>query len=560
MATLAELQDALVNADKAGDVDAARQLADAIHGMRAGPAPVEQPKLPLSRMERFGKGLRDPVDGGAQLLTKMLPDAVVNAGNRFNNFLADTTGLVGRLPEGGVDQQVREAEKDYQERQGGGIDGYRIAGNILSPVNVAALSRIPQAATLGGRVLAGAAGGAASGALSPISSDNYAADKAKQVGTSAAFGGAVGPIVGGVARVISPNASKNAELQLLKSEGVRPTMGQTLGGGWNAAEERLTSLPLVGDAIAAARRRSMEQFNKAAINRTTAPVGGKVEGIGQEGVREAGDVLSRAYDDALAQVKAVRFDKQFAREFKQLDGMAQSLTPQMRDKFNATVKNILGGRTSGNGSMLGPTFKKVDSEIGGMASKFGGSSVASEQELGDALKQLQALLRAQMVRTNPKAAQAIRAADEGWANLVRVEGAAKAGKNADGLFTPAQLNAAIQAADKSTRKRAVARGEALMQDLAGAGQNVLGNKVPDSGTAQRLMFGGGAVGGGYLVDPMIPLGLLGAAGLYTRPAQGLLNWAIASRPGFAEPVADALRKASPALIPASAQLGLGLLQ
>lgn len=35
MASLAELQDALVNADKAGDFDAARQLADAIHGMRS---------------------------------------------------------------------------------------------------------------------------------------------------------------------------------------------------------------------------------------------------------------------------------------------------------------------------------------------------------------------------------------------------------------------------------------------------------------------------------------------------------------------------------------------
>lgn len=34
MATLSELQDALVNADKAGDADAARQLADAIHAMR----------------------------------------------------------------------------------------------------------------------------------------------------------------------------------------------------------------------------------------------------------------------------------------------------------------------------------------------------------------------------------------------------------------------------------------------------------------------------------------------------------------------------------------------
>lgn len=49
------------------------------------------------------------------------------------------------------------------------------------------------------------------------------------------------------------------------------------------------------------------------------------------------------------------------------------------------------------------------------------------------------------------------------------EGAAKIGKNADGLLTPGQLNTAVQTADKSARKRAVARGEALMQDLGSSG-------------------------------------------------------------------------------------------
>ena len=50
-----------------------------------------------------------PYRGGAQLLTHMLPSGVVQAGNDLNNWLADKTGMVARLPAGGVDQQTKSA-------------------------------------------------------------------------------------------------------------------------------------------------------------------------------------------------------------------------------------------------------------------------------------------------------------------------------------------------------------------------------------------------------------------------------------------------------------------
>ena len=43
MATLAELQDALINADKAGDAEAAKILADEIIKLKAQTTPVPQP-------------------------------------------------------------------------------------------------------------------------------------------------------------------------------------------------------------------------------------------------------------------------------------------------------------------------------------------------------------------------------------------------------------------------------------------------------------------------------------------------------------------------------------
>ncbi|HEY1180799.1 MAG TPA: hypothetical protein VGE56_00730, partial [Rhodocyclaceae bacterium] len=367
-------------------------------------APAAQP---LSIMDKIGKGVRDPIDAGAQLLTNALPEGLVNAGNRANNWLADKTGLVARLPEGGVDQQTREAESAYQARRaaGGesGFDGYRTIGNVVSPANLALASRIPMAATLAGRMGVGALAGGASGGLTPVSGGDCWEEKAKQVGMGAAVGGAVPAIAGGLARVVSPNASKDANLALLKSEGVRPTLGQTLGGRWNALEEKATSLPIMGDAIALARGRSLEDFNKAAINRASGGVGVKVTKSGQDGVREAGDAISAAYDDALGKITGVKLDGQFNQSLLQLRGMAGGLTDTMRKKFNKAVNDTIS-RKGSTGSILPEDYKAIDSELGQMASRFGKSSIASEQELGDALTQLQSLLKQQMLRSNPKVA------------------------------------------------------------------------------------------------------------------------------------------------------------
>lgn len=513
------------------------------------------------RTTSFLKGLRDPIDGGAQLLTKILPESVVQAGNAANNWLADKTGLVGKLPPGGVDQQVREGEQAYQQTRAAngesGFDGNRILGNILNPVNFSLATAMPKAASLIGRIGTSAATGAASSALAPVNSEDFAGEKIKQVGMGAALGGAAPVVTGAIARLVSPRASTDANLKLLKDEGVQTTIGQTLGGRWNALEEKLQSVPILGDMISVARGKAREQFNTAAINRATAPVGVKVPGSGQDAVKQAGDALGTAYQKALAQVQHVPFDPQFHGQLAQLQGMAQSLVPGMGAKFSKTLNDVVLGRVGPQGSMLGSVYKDVDSELGQIAARYGKSPMASEAEFGDAVAQLQNLLKQQMMRTNPAVARQLQAADLGWANLVRVEGAAKAAHNAEGVFTPGQLNAAIRAADDSTRGRAVARGTALMQDLGNAGQTVLGNKVPNSGTADRAFANIGALASGA-ISPAIPASLIAGGATYTGPIQSLLRSAVSARPQMAQPAAEAVRKITPLLVPLSTGLGLGL--
>lgn len=562
------------------ELDAA-QVRSAASPVVAKSTPVvkkmaDLPKVgqPQTRLDRFIKGVRDPIDGGAQLFMHAIGPENEKKIIAANNWAADKTGLFARLPEGGVDQQIAQDEQAYQaarraaqprdltsiisgQQKDPGFDGWRMTGNIASPVNLVAAAKLPQAASMAGRIALGSGFGAATSALAPVTQGDFTEEKKKQVGVGALAGGILPGITSGLSRVIMPKAAGNAQLQLLKSEGVRPTIGQALGGTANSIEEKLTSLPLMGDAISAARRRSAGQFNAAAINRATGPVGQRVDKIGQDGVMEAGNKISGAYDDALSSLGPVQFDSQFSQQASQLQNMARNLVPDMQRKFEKTYQDIVVGRMSPQGTMLPETFKKVDSELALMGSKYGKSSAASEQEAGDAIKQLRTILQEQAARSDPAAAGKLKAADEAYANLVRVEGAAKSAKNNGGVFSPAQLNMAIQTADNSVRKRAVSRGTALMQDLGNAGQSVLGNKIPDSGTAGRAMYGVGALSTG-IINPAIPAGLLGGAALYTPQAQRLLVGAASARPQGAKAVAGALDKRAAMALPLSVQIALGL--
>lgn len=520
---------------------------------------------PLTRTDKFVRGLRDPIDGGAQLLTNILPDGLVKAGNAANNWLADNTGLVGRLPEGGVDQQVREVERDYQASRKAagesGIDGYRTLGNVLSPANLALASKIPAAASLAGRVGLGAATGAGFGALTPVGEGDFAKEKMTQVLAGGATGGALPAIGSGLARIVSPNASKNANLQLLRKEGVNPTIGQALGGVANKVEERLQSVPLMGDMISRARTGANDQFEAAAFNRALKPIGQKLPlGIsGRDAIVHTENALRTKYDDTLQAIGAIKPDATFNTKLGDLQKMVKGLVMPKAEKakFDAAV-NDLKQSLDGNGVMTSDAFKALESSLGTDARKLGASTNIYEGKLAPAVKQLQAELRDMLQRQAGTHADDLKAANAGWANFKRVQNAAAKVGAEDGNFTPAQFANAVRAMDKSKDKGAFARGSALGQDLGDAGKSVLGSKVPNSGTPERMFLGGGALASGTIA-PAIPLGLGAGAALYTKPVQQALVAAATARPQSADAVADIMRRNSRYLLGAAAPLGMGIL-
>lgn len=547
MADIAQLELALRNADAAGDEAAARTIAAAIKAQTA---------TPKGTQSGFAMGLADPIHGGAQLLTKLLPEGVVQAGNKFNNWLADRTGLVAKLPEGGVDQQVREREQAYQAQRGSdGVDWGRLAGNVLNPANLASARAVPMAATTAGRIAAGAAAGGAASALSPVGTGDFADEKLKQMGAGAAAGGLAPAAGAALKRVISPNASTNEALALLRAEGIKPTVGQALGGLANKMEEKAISLPIVGDSIAAARQRAAGDLNTAVANRALGPIGAKAPADlqGRELVSSVQKTLSDAYETLLPKL-TVKADQSFAQEVSSLRGMVAngSIDPNAAKTFQRILQSDVLGKFKGQNALTGRTLKDIESDLGQKIAQFGGSTDADARLVADALREVQSSLRSLVQRNNPQFADELKAINAGWANFKRMERAAGYVGAEDGVFSAAQLQSAIKAAERSKGK--FARGDALMQDLGDAAKSVLGSKVPNSGTADRMMNAGAIAASA--VNPGVPIGLLGGTLAYSAPVQRLLLDAVSKRPAAAKDIAGLLNNSAPMFSPALGLLGV----
>lgn len=525
------------------------------------PASPAAQAAPLTRADKLIKGIRDPIDGGAQLLTHLLPNSVVNAGNQLNNWLADKTGLVARLPEGGVDQQVRDSNADYEARRKAagetGIDGYRALGGFVpSALITAATGGTGAGLGLAGRVGLGATQGAVSGALAPATSnDNYWAEKTKQVGMGAGLGAAVPAAFGAAGRVISPNASRNPNLALLRNEGVTPTIGQALGGAANRIEEKFASAPILGDAVRAGRNRANDEFQAAAINRSLTPVGDALpKGVGgRDAITYAENSLRQKYDDVLTNIGAIPADQPFAAKLASLGSMVNRdvLSKDAKGKFGTILSDVQDAFDH-NGVLTSEGFKRVESQLGSDFRKLSSSQDIYDGRIAPAVKQLQEELRGLLRRQAGGSADDLQAVNAGWANFKRVQSAASKLGADEGEFTPAQFQNAVRALDKSKDKSAFARGSALGQDLGDAGKSILTNKVPNSGTADRLMNYGAL--GSFFVNPAIPLTALGGSAAYLPAVQRALVRSVASRPAAAKPAADALRNAGPMLIPGLTQL------
>jgi hypothetical protein len=362
------------------------------------------------------------------------------------------------------------------------------------------------------------------------------------------------------AAVISPTISP--QIQTLMKEGVVPTAGQILGGGYKRAEEALSSVPIIGDFIKGAQGRAMADVNRVAFNRALTPIGEKLPDgvVGREAVQFVSEKLDDAYGKLLPKMTVLQ-DTPFQTAIASLKGMVQSgsIDPKAVTFFNNWMDNNVLNKFQGQNAITGETLKAIQGDLRETISRLSASTDADQRLIATALKEAQDQVRQLVTRSNPQYAKELKAIDTGYANFKRVERAAASLGAEEGIFSPAQLQNAIKAMDKSKDKGQFAQGQALMQDLSESAKTALGNKVPDSGTPYRSMIAalaasGGAGAAGF---PAIAASLIASPLLYSQTGQNMLAAILTKRPDFANALATQLNTSDKAKLAAlvAAQAG-----
>lgn len=330
------------------------------------------------------------------------------------------------------------------------------------------------------------------------------------------LGATMGRLFGGMMREsVSPQAQKllDADLYITPGQALTGPQAGTVARLIRGTEDKISSIPFVGDVITNAQQKSIRSFNENRINDALKGIGGKVKNGGLEGLEQADDLISQTYDrvlphiqmDPLGAVTAISDATKIAQAHPLFD-------VGHINKFDTWIDRRLEPLIASGLPIDGKTFKALDAEMGELSRKFRASGIGNEP-LGDAFGTLRDAWRQQVLGTTPEAKSMLENVNKAYAKLLPLEDAGA--KSAQGFFTPKQL------AD-SLRKMKMEPDE-----LAQAARQVLPNTIPDSGTAGRAALAnilhptaigaGTATTAGLMGFAPAAVGAAGIAGLYTKP-------------------------------------------
>lgn len=511
-----EYEKAIKNATAAGDAAAASRLQEAL------------------RIEQFSQDMRKAMEAGpgSREYQMFAPLAGMGGVERFAQGAGLAARNIGRgaAETVGVDLPPRDELRNRQDemllKSPAGVAG-NIAGNVGMMLPATAL---PGANGVVGATLIGGA----LGALQPTGEQGIGRERAENAAMGAAGGLAGGVLAKGLSRVLNPRG--NPAANRLADEGINLTPGQRMGTAANRMEQKMASLPFVGDDIARARGAVRNEWNVATINQVLKPIGEKVNEPGYAGIRAAHSMISKQYDDIAKGIKSVKTDPLFEGQLAELVDMSKTFVPARQRQFQNIIEEAVTRRMTPNGNMSGESFKRIQSDLRRIGTGYMRSASEDERQLGSAVLQLGRNVTDLLKRSDPAKKALLDKADEAWAGLIRIERAAGSVGAADGVFTPSQLLSASKASDQSLRKTASAHGNALLQDWAETAKGVIDETVPNSGTFDRAIIGGGVLGSTLNPGAALPYwGALGAAKAgsmlgYSPAGRGAIGAMLSGRP------------------------------
>lgn len=482
---------------------------------------VEQREVPMSEGQQFFNSVAQSAPGAA----------VIGAADSISLGTLDNWTDNPALARAGM-AGVRE-QHPYTTLAG------NIGGGALAAAGAELAAARAGLAGVRGMIAGDAAYGAAYGAGS--------ADEGSRL-LGAATGAGVGVVGGQIGRgVVNAGGrviagARDAATRRLTEAGVPLTVGQIAGRGGvvgrtvKGLEDKLESIPLLGDAIRARRTEGFQAFNQRAFDEALETVGPRASReIGEEGVDAAKAQIGDAYDQALNGAR-VALDKSFAADMTRIAAIAKRLHPEIRGDFVNIVREEIAPIAAAGG-FTGREFQAIRRVI--RKEKAAWENAPRGHRYGKALDQLETSLEMLVRRQAPDAVPALNAADAAYRKMMVVENAVGRGINAGGVFTPAQLGTSAKQAGQNYGGRGASTRRDFF-DLQRAGQEVLPSQVPNSGTADRLAAAAvlpilpAAVGGaGYSAGLLSPenAGLFASLGLpFTKTGAAALQKLLVERP------------------------------
>jgi hypothetical protein len=369
---------------------------------------------------------------------------------------------------------------------------------------------------------------------------------------------------------------RDESVQYLNSKGIPMTVGRVIGGPFRKVEDAATSLPLAGDTISNRQTDSLLGLNRVAFDEGLAPIGANVGGkLGNPAVDAALLARSKGYNDALDPVTlrlTPKTGKGIAAARKKGEKLPGEMSGRSTYAIDAGMENV-----DPNGIVTGEAFQQFLRRARKTTAENVG--LPNGADLAGVMNQAEGSFMDMARRQAPQIIPGLERANAANRNVSVLKDAVNRARNGTSgeveIFTTSQLR---DAGAMNAKRFGGTEGttDQPFYDLTRHAQRVLPSKIPDSGTARRLVqagVGSGLLGAGGGIGALSGdnaasgagtgaaatlgiLGLLAAGG--SKGGQKVMTKMLLDRPDRFVRIGDKIYDKADLLTPIGAGAGVGV--
>jgi hypothetical protein len=303
--------------------------------------------------------------------------------------------------------------------------------------------------------------------------------------------GAGGGVVGRTATDVAGNAARgirNEAVQMFRGHRVPMTIGDMVGQSGPVGryikrrEEHLTEFSGVGDKIPAKRSKGIKEWNRAMFDEALAPIAAKVLSIGRRGIDEAMQLVSKAYERALAGKIVIRdgaFEQEFGRALE-----AVRRIPRLGDEIARTINERIVPLFGPDGTLTGERMQAALEAVRAIDSSYK-SNRLWKKYIAPAIDESEAALTRLIERQEPGTIADMNAANAAYWNLSVLDDAVMASGKTNGVFTPRRLGLEYSRRGPQLQSTRAAQAQRPFLDLNMSARKILVRGTPDGSTAGR---------------------------------------------------------------------------